>query len=515
MNPADLLLSAEAAVCGRARPRRRLRHVHLEERPLAIALFQMANEAYALWAALVGRDRDDPRLILAPEPRNRDMQFRALAELGSVICELFDEASAEREPVPHKNKPPWQRCTRAPQVLLANDAALDLLSRLGRRMRPAGFGGDFEVPPQVNIGGAHLAFFADAGQRPGSSVALVATRELARHWVTGQSAVEDGHLGAQLAWHDPELLRDIAPEVVGDRDLARMHGAAAARLIEQIPMGVLTNPDCDNEELLPALEEFNARRQGSSDPSVIDPIKGDLEALLTRELTPLWRALWVAYDRLADLNEAESVPKRWEDDRSAFTRHVDYIERGGRIASVDSAKRAVMLLADWEGAQARLERAETLEDPLAMAAAVAAGHAISGEVVSVDRDHRELTPKGSLVSRPLITLVIEGEMPFPVGYELWWTRRLNVKVVVESLEAQGATTQVVLKVVAGMRGELPERGEVATFSQYSNDFYPSPEMPNDVPWTHTRPEGEPEEQAIELEDGPPLDEMLAGEATGA
>src|SRR5688572_8644213 len=72
VNPVDLILAAEAVSTGRARRRRLYRHVHLEPAPLAIAAMQMAGEPHALWGMLLGRDPERPRLIVAPEPRNRD-----------------------------------------------------------------------------------------------------------------------------------------------------------------------------------------------------------------------------------------------------------------------------------------------------------------------------------------------------------------------------------------------------------------------------------------------------------
>ena len=115
MNTIELILKARAAADGRAHPRRLRRHVHVERAPLAIAALQMAGEPYALWAALVGDDPERPRLIVAPEPRNRDIAFAALAELADVICGVFDRAVlAPRVQVQRKSGETSWRCSTAP-----------------------------------------------------------------------------------------------------------------------------------------------------------------------------------------------------------------------------------------------------------------------------------------------------------------------------------------------------------------------------------------------------------------
>src|SRR5580765_5869532 len=94
MNPVDLLLTARAAESGRVQPRRLLRHVHLEKKPIAIAAVQMSIESHAIWGALVGASRDKPRLIVAPEPRTPGIAFGALAELGEIVCSAVDASAS-------------------------------------------------------------------------------------------------------------------------------------------------------------------------------------------------------------------------------------------------------------------------------------------------------------------------------------------------------------------------------------------------------------------------------------
>ena len=406
MNPIDLILTARAVTSGRAQRRRQLRHVHLERAPLVIAAMQMAGEPHALWGALVGTDPRRPELIVAPEPRNLDIQFAALAQLADLICEAFAAAAQRLVQIQPRKGDPYWRCSTAPQVLVANRAVVDLLDRLGRRMRPAGFGGHVSVLPNVNLAGAHLGFIAQSARHPGSALTLVATEQLARHAVTGQSALEDAHLGAQLAWWDPSILERVRPGILCGADPSAMSGADAARLIEQTPMSVLTDPRQDTTELLDKVVTFNGLRSRATDRVTVERLGGELRNALESALTPTWRALWIAHEQLAWIDAAPGAENRWEADLGRFTRHVDYLGGGGRWASVDSARRAAMLLADWERHQADLECQEVLEDPLAMAAALAQGQAIRGKVVKVEADHFEPSGSGKrMVARPLLGLL--------------------------------------------------------------------------------------------------------------
>jgi hypothetical protein len=513
MNPVDLLLRAEAAESGKARSRRELRHVHVEKAPLAIIALQMAGEPHALWAALVGTTPDpaQARLIIAPEPRNYDIEFGALAEIGTVVCETVDRfAKGPREQVIRKNKPPRWRFKNAPQLLVASAAGAAHLARLARRMRPAGFGGKKVVPPVVNAAGAHLGFFAEAIDEPGSNLMLVAAKELSRHFVTGQSDLENAHLGTQLAWHDPKLLADIVPEVVKGIDIKKLRGPAAAALVEKQPMGVLTDPDTDSTELVDLVTTFNRRREKRTDAATVSALAAELGFAehLRPILLPIWRAAWAAHQILLKMSPAPSVAERWASDCDAFTYHVEYVNKGGRFASVPSIRRAARQLGIREQALSEVTSAEVLEDSLAMAAALAQGEAIRGKVIDVDGSHYEMGAKRRTL-RPLVTLEIDVECPFPVGAELYWSERPGLVTEIHTAPTSvGAKTRITLKVTAGMKGELPTKGSHATFSIYSRHWVPDAPMPAQTPWTHEPAADAPTHDSLELDDGPPLDELI-------
>jgi hypothetical protein len=517
MNPIELLLAAEAAETGRAQPRRLVRHVQLEPAPLAIAVVQMAGEAHSLWGALVGRDPDAPRLFVAPEPRNRDIEYGTFSRFGKLLCEEMRAATDATRAEIRTKKGVFTRCTRAPQLLVANAGVAELLGRLGRRMRPAGYKSTVPVPAFINETGAHLGFYAEMARAPGSSLLVIATEQLARHKVTGQSSLENAHLGAQLAWWDPAFVDELVPGLLGEQDPASLHGADAAKIIERVPMGSLTDPAEDNSSLIEAVTRFNKSRKGATDLPTVVKYGAEVAGLLRAALMPVWRGLWVAHRELSALPPAPSVSARWEQDLHHFTGHVDYIRGGGRRASVDSARRATILLADYERAQAALERDEVLEDPLGLAGAIAAGQAIQGSIESVDLTHQELGPSGTrMVKRPLVTMLLDAPCPFPRGTDLWWVERpgaVCTEVQSSSVQPNGFT-RVVLKVKGGMNGQLPLAGSTTTFSTYSSGFMPSAELPDDTPWTHTPAPGAVGDTSVDLDQGPSIDEALELSAPG-
>src|SRR5690606_6749742 len=74
------LARLEAVDTGRAQPAATVRHRHLSDRPLVFVPLITAGEAGAPLGALVGTDRDAPRLLVVPQPRDRDLRFGFLAD---------------------------------------------------------------------------------------------------------------------------------------------------------------------------------------------------------------------------------------------------------------------------------------------------------------------------------------------------------------------------------------------------------------------------------------------------
>ncbi len=207
----------EAVSTGRAQPTATVLHRHLAARPLVLVPLTTAGEAGAPLGALVGTDRDAPRLLVVPQPRDRDLRFAFLAELADIVLPYVDtyadvvEAAERSETDPETGKRvkvEVELCADAPQLILPSRTGIDFLRLLGRSMR---FRRTAEqdpeaphpAPPRVPLLGRWLTHFGERARVPGSSLLLALTDLLSRHWATGQSGVEDQHLASLLAWIDP------------------------------------------------------------------------------------------------------------------------------------------------------------------------------------------------------------------------------------------------------------------------------------------------------------------------
>lgn len=217
MSLISTLARLEAVDSGRAQPLATVRHRHLTDRPLVVVPLTTAGEAYAPLGALVGTDRTAPRLLAVAQPRDRDLRFAFLAELAEAVLphiEAYADAvePAERSEVDpetgKKVKVEVELCADAAQLIVPSRAGLDFVRLLGRSMRFRRTAEDdpdtpYPAPARVPLLGRWLTHYGERARVPGSSLLLAATDLLNRHWATGQSSLEDQHLGALLAWVDP------------------------------------------------------------------------------------------------------------------------------------------------------------------------------------------------------------------------------------------------------------------------------------------------------------------------
>ncbi|MYS41202.1 hypothetical protein GTY23_08090, partial [Streptomyces sp. SID5998] len=301
------LARLEAVHSGRAQPAATVRHRHLSDRPLVFVPLTTAGEAGAPLGALVGTDRDAPRLLAVPQPRDRDLRFAFLAELADVMLPYVDsfaesvEAAERTETDPETGKRvkvEVELCADAPQLIVPSRAGIDFVRLLGRSMR---FRRTAEqdpetphpAPPRVPLLGRWLTHFGERARVPGSSLLLALSDVLARHWTTGQSGLEDQHLGALLAW--------IAPPDGGSGAEAALRAELERDTAGQLlcpPAGPATDPAFDNKLLAPAIERYDRARQAlaaAEDGMAADDRLGavtaaerDILALVEKCALPTW-----------------------------------------------------------------------------------------------------------------------------------------------------------------------------------------------------------------------------------
>ncbi|MEU3411585.1 hypothetical protein ABZ760_09970 [Streptomyces sp. NPDC006658] len=508
------LARLEAVDSGRAQPVATVRHRHLSGRPLVFVPLTTAGETGAPLGALVGTERDAPRLLVVPQPRDRDLRFAFLADLADIVLPYLEsyadavEAAERTETDPETGKRvkvAAELCADAPQLIVPSRTGLDFVRLLGRSMRfrrTADQDPDapYPAPPRVPLLGRWLTHYGERSRVPGSSLLLALTEVLSRHWATGQSGLEDEHLGALLAWIDPP---------------AEVSGAEAARRAELArdadgqllcpPAGPATDPAFDNRLLAPAIERYDRARTALA--AAEDPLEADARlAALTRaerevrdlvesRTRPTWDAVWRGLDLLRALPAGAHVEGRWLRDRWSFTAHRDRVRAGEPPQPRrDDAVTAANKLATREREQARLEAQEALDDPLVMAGRRLAGEAFAGEVTDVVMAYSE----GRRPSpRPLVTVRTDDRPHLAERARVYRSldgRPQSAEFV--GSEAEGVLTLRVLDRMGRGKepepGSVPEKGDRVCFTLFEHEQRGGAKLPDpeETPWTHGGPPGE-------------------------
>jgi hypothetical protein len=469
VNHLDLALAARSFTAGRGVRSRTVRHRRLMPKPLAVVLWQLGAEPFSAAAIGWGEAHASLRMAVAGEPRNRDLAFAALLEFAKWFNPRFETFATDRETFTRGDYT-FTVARSAPQLVVANGATVELLGRLGRRLAYLPNDGPRPVDPALVRLGRHLRFLWDHYAIPGQQLVVALTDLMNAHWATPQSAVERQSLPALHAYIDPP---------------SGTSGFDAAAAAEAHPVGPL--PDCDDEEnLIPLVERFNAARNGKTNPAVVGPLLAPIIDHYRPLVRRAWDLLWRCRDREGAHPEAHSVGRRWDVDRNAYTRHIDWLDRNGLRRTRQSPRQAATTLRNLEEAGRLLEAEEACDDPLRMAAYVLTNKAVRGTVVALDPNHAEPGPK-RIVRRPLVTLRSPDPCLIPVGYHLWWTGQSDGKefVVEEVCPGPGGGSDVVLKLTTSSgTTALPTVGRRACFSAHSTKPAWLGKLPDNDPWTH-------------------------------
>jgi hypothetical protein len=354
--------------------------------------------------------------------------------------------------------------------------------------------------------GRWLTHFGERARVPGSALLLALTDVLSRHWATGQSSLEDQHLGALLAWIAPPEGASGAAGALR----AELWRDARGQLVCP-PAGPATDPAFDNKLLAPAIERHDRARTAlaaAEDGVEADDRLGELtaaereiRALVEQVTRPTWDAVWRGLDLLRTLPEGTHAADRWTRDRWSFTGHRDRITAGEPPQPRrDDAVTAANKLATREREQARLDAQEALDDPLVMAGRRLVGEAFAGEVTDVVMAYSESKRPSP---RPLVT-VRTDDRPH-LGERTKVYRSLGGKPQAaefvgyeESSEGDGL---VVLRIVDKMgrgkepeTGSVPEKGDLLCFTLFEHEQRGGAKLPDpeETPWTHGGPPGEPD-----------------------
>ncbi|MEV7868564.1 hypothetical protein AB0P17_21275 [Streptomyces sp. NPDC088124] len=517
------LARLEAMESGRAQPLTTVRHRRISDRPLVLVPLTTAGEAGAPLGALVGTDRDAPRLLTVAQPRDRDLRFAFLGELAEAVLPHLDAYADVIEPAERNETDPEtgkrvkvevELCADAPQLIVPNRPGVDFVRLLGRSMRFRRTAEDdpdapYPAPPRVPLLGRWLTHYGERARVPGSSLLLAVTDLLNRHWATGQSHLEDQHLGALLAWLDPP---DGIPGA--EAALRAELGRDGEGQLVCPPAGPATDPAFDNRLLAPAIEAYDRARgalaAAEDGPGAEEQLarltaaERRIRELLESVMRPTWDAVWHGLDLLSALPEGERVDGRWTRDRWSFTGHRDRVRAGEPPQPRrDDAVTAAQKLATRETAQGQLEAQEALDDPLVLAGRRLAGEAFLGEVTEVEMAYSESKRPSP---RPLVTLRTDDRPQLGAGVKVF--RSLDGRPQTAEFvryEAAGPAREegglLVVRLTDRMGrskepapGSVPEKGDRITWTLFEHDQRGGPKLPDpeQTPWTHGGPPAGPE-----------------------
>jgi hypothetical protein len=533
---------AEAAAAGRAQLIRTVRHVHLSRRPLVVIPLQLAGEACAPLAVMLGDDPDKPRTLTVYEPRDRARRFEFAADLAEVILGHLDGYLSPDDPddpdddpdvhrdrdtptpgaptpgaptpgAPTPGGPAPEPLPDAPQLLVPNPNAAAFLRLLGRSTRLRRTDGEHAVRPTVPLLGRWLTHYAERAEVPGSALLLAMTTALAEHWATGQSDLEDANLAALLGWIDPA---------------DGLTGQQAARLAEDPvrcpPAGPVTDPTFDNEVLEGRMAAIRDATEAGDGPALARA-QAAMDAALHGQLAPTWDLMWRAHTLLGKLPEAAHAQRRWTDDRRSFTAQAAWLREGGAPQPRrDSAVAAAKRLARLEREQQRLAVERAHDDPLVMAEYRLTGEAFAGTVAAADLTRLDTGGKkpklrpwlivqttdavivepGTVLACPafpgqaakVIEVADAGREPQEAGQEPQQAGQQPGQEAAHDNDTSTGRTLVTLELSGGMGrglaappGTTPARGDAVTYTTLRDDFQPAPQFPSreETPWTHGGP----------------------------
>ncbi|MFJ2675165.1 hypothetical protein [Streptomyces sp. NPDC087525] len=534
MSLINTLARLEAVESGRARPLATVRHRRISDEPLVLVPLTTAGEAGAPLGALVGTDRDAPRLLTVAQPRDRDLRFAFLGELAEAVLPYLDGYADVIEPAERSETDPEtgkrvkveaELCVDAPQLIVPSRPGIDFVRLLGRSMRFRRTAEDdpdtpYPAPPRVPLLGRWLTHYGERARVPGSSLLLAATDLLNRHWATGQSSLEDQHLGALLAWIDPPEGASGA-EAALRAELDRDRGGQLCCP----PAGPATDPAFDNRLLAPAIEGYDRARQAlaaaEDGPGAEEQLarltaaEREIRELLAGVMRPTWDAVWRGLDLLRTLPEGARVTDRWTRDRWSFTGHRDRVRAGEPPQPRrDDAVTAARKLASRETAQAQLEAQEALDDPLVFAGRRLSGEAFLSEVTEVVMAYSESKRPSP---RPLLTVRTDDRPHLEAGTKVFRSldgKPQSAEFVRSSADGADGTDGtdgtdrtdgtdsaegvLVLRLTDRMGrgkepapGSVPEKGDRIAWTLFEHDQRGGPKLPDaeETPWTHGGPPG--------------------------
>lgn len=251
------------------------------------------------------------------------------------------------------------------RVWVPHAAALEALDILGHR-----YWKNTNAPEEVKRMGEVCRIIAHEATFPGQQVVVDATALLKDHVITGLTPIEEGHLGALLAWLDPS----VQDPLTEGRDRIKFPIS-----------GVLPNtPDCAADDRI----DFLRKRAKGASPRLRAVLEKEIQDILCRWVRQEWQHLIKARDAFAQLQlPAQSLEKLIEDSK----RRIHYALTNGHFPA-RRPDRLAEHLAEMEAALQKVEIAGLESDGYLRAQAVRAGVVVTGAVTRVQQIKPKFRP---------------------------------------------------------------------------------------------------------------------------
>lgn len=428
--------------------------VAIQPDALVLCCVAMAGEDTTVHIVACGRVGRPAEFKSVPDPRFRDDQYELFAWVGQRVEEYYADC---------------RQLGTHPQIWVSSEAAVKHLDVLADRLRYN------QNNPGVRRFGELLTYATERYPVGGEQALHAATTALRRHYVTGQQAAEDEHLGTLLTWIDPPRGRNIL---------------AAVALVEQTPMGVKTDPVFDLSTLDRLVRAYNqARRGGASAGQLKRRAQSIHDALLT-VVSPIYDATQTAVSILRTRwsRTLLALPQLQVREAQEFESFMQARDGGFFLPLRDKPKAAAFKLTERENARETIEAAVCIGDRVALAKARLAGRVLEGTV----ENPRRARVRPRIFESTFGLVSVQRVLRIRPRDELRLLSDPRQKVMVRSVERQGRITRVQLEILKGQNAVgLPAAGSSAVFTPSVPDWnslmqarVQLAERLANQPWTH-------------------------------
>jgi hypothetical protein len=407
----DLVARLHAFQRNRAVPIATHQQVIVQPHAMVIAPIAMAGEDTTVHALAVGRIGAPATVRVVPDPRVRDDHYELLTWLGGEVEAYYAECRDAGD---------------FPQIWTASSGAAGHLDIVADRLRFT------RENPAVRRAGDLLTYVTERAPVAGQQALLTATGALSAHFRTGQPEGEDEHLGALLTWVEPPAGVDFR---------------TALRLAEREVMGVKTDPEFDRLDLQPLVAAYGqAKRTGASEAELrgrAAQIENLLEPIVVRVYDAIQRAIqivdgrWPSAPMLDDLHDYEA---------KAFASFMNARDRGLPLPYRDTPKAAAFKMVERERAAQNVESGAVYGDALTQTRAL-----LQGRLLSVRVQNVQATKVGRKTEHRLILRTDQQRLRVRAGDEFANLDAPKLRGVIEAVRRDGAETQIMLLITAGMR----------------------------------------------------------------